>query len=415
MKPSRMRFVSALFLGITLVTLCVRPSSVCGQVPITTSGPYGVVRLFGSDAAILEVEEPRRDLPCIVTPGKALLGFDLRMHAGYEVAVPLRELSGAENVLTIVFRVTPAGRDEDPVYFSQRVRVPPIEEDAKGDAYLQGAFDLGEGKYHVAWLMRDRAERVCSSYWDVDASLASRDKEIGLILPPGTVQASEFEPFKDEPPVERTQGEPPLTVKVLVNFAPQNMHSAVLQPIDTGALVSILRSIVREPRIAKFSLVAFNLQEQRIVYRQEDADRIDFPALGDAIESLNLGTVDLQRLSHKDGETQFLTDLIRRETGGHRPPDALIFAGPKAMLDTKVADDSLADLGQLDYPVFYMNYNLNPQFNPWRDAIGHAVKFFKGTEFTISRPRDLWYAVTDMVSRIVKSKGERRTTAASAR
>ncbi len=382
---------------------------------MTMSGPYGVVRLFGSDAAILEVEEPRRDLPCSVTPGKALVGFDLRLHSGYEVAVPLRELAGPENILTIVFRVTPAGHEEEPVYFSQRVRVPQIEEDAKGDAYLQGAFDLGEGKYHVAWLMRDRAERVCSFYWDVDAGLASRDKEIGLIIPPGVVQASEFEPFKDEPPVERIQGEPPLTVKVLVNFAPQSTHSAVLQPVDTSALVSILRSIVREPRIAKFSLVAFNLQEQRIVYRQENADRIDFPALGGAIESLNLGTVDLKRLSQKDGETQFLTDLIRKETGGHTPPDALIFAGPKAMLDTNIAANSLAELGQLEYPVFYMNYNLNPQFNPWRDAIGHAVKFFRGTEFTISRPRDLWYAVTDMVSRIVKSKNERRTTAASAR
>ena len=35
-------------------------------------------------------------------------------------------------------------------------------------------------------------------------------------------------------------------------------------------------------------------------------------------------------------------------------------------------------------PVFYMNYNLNPQANPWRDAIGTAVKYLKGVEYTIS-------------------------------
>jgi hypothetical protein len=51
-----------------------------------------------------------------------------------------------------------------------------------------------------------------------------------------------------------------------------------------------------------------------------------------------------------------------------------------------------------------MNYNLNPQAVPWRDSIGHAVKLFKGTEYTISRPRDLWFSVTEMVSRIVKSR-----------
>ena len=71
----------------------------------------------------------------------------------------------------------------------------------------------------------------------------------------------------------------------MVNFAPQNAQSATLQPLDTNALLSILRSIAREPRIGKFSIVAFNMQEQRVLYRQEDASQIDFPALGKALES----------------------------------------------------------------------------------------------------------------------------------
>jgi hypothetical protein len=37
--------------------------------------------------------------------------------------------------------------------------VPPIDENAKGNAYLQGAFDVGEGNYHVELLMRNRSER----------------------------------------------------------------------------------------------------------------------------------------------------------------------------------------------------------------------------------------------------------------
>ena len=123
---------------------------------------------------------------------------------------------------------------------------------------------------------------------------------------------------------------------MLVNFAPQKADSAVLQPLDVKALVSILRSITREPRIGKFSMVAFNLQEQRVIFRQDDTSRIDFPALGEALDSLNLGTVDIRRLSQKHGETQFLADLIRREAGGDSQPDALVFAGPKAMLDQNV-------------------------------------------------------------------------------
>jgi hypothetical protein len=60
-----------------------------------------------------------------------------------------------------------------------------------------------------------------------------------------------------------------------------------------------------------------------------------------------------------------------------------------------------------------MNYNLNPQQIPWTDAIGRAVKVFKGTEYTISRPRDLWNSVTEMISRVVKSK-QGKSLAASA-
>src|SRR5262249_46344498 len=151
----------------------------------------------------------------------------------------------------------------------------------------------------------------------------------------------------------------------------------------------ILRSIAREPRIGKFSLIAFNMQEQRVMYRQENADRIDFPALGDALKSLNLGTVDLKRLSEKHGDTEFLSDLIKREVGSdQQAPDALIFAGPKVMLDTNVPQDSLKQVGDVSFPVFYMNYALNPQAVPWKDSISRAVRFFKGTEYTISKPRD---------------------------
>src|SRR5256885_13095281 len=53
-------------------------------------------------------------------------------------------------------------------------------EDSKGDAYLRGNFDLGEGKYHVDWLMRDRNEHFCSSSWDVEAALPAKDKDMAL-------------------------------------------------------------------------------------------------------------------------------------------------------------------------------------------------------------------------------------------
>ncbi|MBK9171213.1 MAG: acetyltransferase [Bryobacterales bacterium] len=371
----------------------------------------GGARLFSTDIAVLEAGDPRTDLPCKVTPSKPVLGFDLRFHAGYEVSVPLRELAGSEDLLTIVFRVSPAGGG-DPVHFSQRIRVPAIEDGSKGEAFLQGTFDLGEGTYDVAWLMRNRSERVCSFYWQSEASLPSKDKDLKMAIAAGMVEGTEPEPFREEPPIEREERDP-LNVKVLVNFAPQNERASSLQPIDTGALISILRRIAREPRIGRFSVVAFNIQEQRILYRQDTGDQIDFPSLGDALDSIRLGTVDLQRLGRKNSDTEFLQELIVREMASDGRPDALIFAGPKVMLAQQVSQEALKEIGKVEYPIFYMNYNFNPQTNPWRDAIGNAVRFFKGQEYTISRPRDLWFAWSEIVGHIVELKLEKGTGVAS--
>jgi hypothetical protein len=394
----RVRFVADLLLAAALGAC----PAFC-QNEMQGLGGGGSVRLLSSDAAVLETEDTKKDLPCTVTQIKPILGFDLRFHTGYDITIPLRELEGDGNQLTIVFKVASDTAKDSPVYFSQKYNVPQIDADARGEAYLQGGFDLGEGNYHVSWMMRDRLERVCSSNWDLNASLASKEQSIKLTLAANGIEASNREFFSEEPPVTRINGPDPLRVKILVNFAPQQSAAAAMAPIDTSALVSILRSISREPRICKFSIVAFNMNDQRVVYRQEDSDQINFPELGKALSSIRLGMVDYKKLSDKHSETEFLTRLIQDELG-HANADAVIFAGPKVMLDEEPPADSLKDITAVPFPVFYMNYILTPQQNPWRDSIGNVVKRMRGYEYTISRPRDLWMAWTDIMSHIVKLK-----------
>lgn len=393
------------FSPVLLLAVC---SLVWAQVPLAVPGPDGTGKVLPTDWSVLQIQEPRKDIPCLVEPLKPAVGFDLRFHSGYGVTIPLRDLAGKDNLLTMVFRVTPEEPKGDPSYFVQHFRVPAIDEDASGDAYLEGMFDLGEGRYHVDWLMRDRLDRLCSSYWDEDAALAPKDKKLNLILRPGAVEPAEFERFKDEPPVERG-AEPPLKVKILVNFSPQDPEAIAFRPVEIAGLVSILRGISRAPELTGFSVVAFNLQEQRVLYRQEYAGRIDFPALGQALRTMRLGTVDLKRLANKKGETEFLANLIQQELGKEDHPDALVFTGPKALIEDEVPRDSLKEVGEVEYPVFYMNFNLHPQNVPWRDAIGRAVRFFRGYEFTISKPRDLQAAVAEMVATVVKARSIRKT------
>lgn len=397
---------------LSAILVCAAGSA-SAQVLLGGGSPDAQVRLIPTDLAVLELREPRKDLPCTVTPEKPALGFDLRLHAGYQVTVPLRELTGRGGMLSILFRVVPVDAQQPPVYFIQKVRVPPIEEDqARGQVQLEGSFDVGEGRYRVEWLMRDQMERVCASFWEIEAALSDSDRNVSLALPPGQVSETEREFFTEEPPVERIQGERLLNVKVLVNFAPERSDMAAMRPHDLKALVSILRALSREPRIGSFSVVAFNLHEQRVLYRQEMAPRIDFPALGQAVESLNPGTVSLAQLGERHPEAQFLADLVRDELRSGEA-DALIFAGPRTLMDGGVPSDVLRAIGQVDYPVFYLNYILYPQTLPWRDAIGSVVRFFRGLEYTISRPVDLWRAMGEIVSRINEARSQRLASSAA--
>jgi hypothetical protein len=72
-------------------------------------------------------------------------------------------------------------------------------------------------------------------------------------------------------------------------------------------LLSMLSSITHEPGVDRITLLAFNMREQRIVYRQDAADRIDFAALAEAAQSPTAGTIDYRLLQDPRSETRFVT------------------------------------------------------------------------------------------------------------
>ena len=78
------------------------------QIMLTGSG--GQVHPVGSDLAVLTTQDIRKEIDCTVSPVKPVLGFDFRFHGGFEVNIPLKDLAGTENNLTILFRVTPMDR-----------------------------------------------------------------------------------------------------------------------------------------------------------------------------------------------------------------------------------------------------------------------------------------------------------------
>ena len=74
-EPSRR--ISTQFTVNPTVLFCVTAKA---QVPLAGVGTR--VQLNGSDLAVLEAQEVRKEITCTVTPDKPALGFDLRYHAG---------------------------------------------------------------------------------------------------------------------------------------------------------------------------------------------------------------------------------------------------------------------------------------------------------------------------------------------
>ena len=344
---------------------------------------------------------PRAELSCRVVSDKPALGFDLRFHSEYHIALSVKALAAAGGRLKAAMRVTPAGEGEQPLYLAHRFAIPDVLLEKKGDVTLNGGFDLGPGRYRVDWLMQDGRERVCSAHWDLEAKAADGKRQLPLTLGPNRILAMRGI-FSGGGAQEEQILAPSLRVKILLNVSPAKPQQSIVRPEDAAVLFSILRSIAGQSEIAVSTLMAFNLREQKIVYR-EDAGQIDFKAVDTAIQSSQSGAVDVGVLRDRRSETHFVTKLLTDELGAQSgSPDAIIIVGPKVTLERRVPLDPLRAKGSVMCPLFYLNYDSAPD-EPWADTIGSALKAYKGAAaYNIFLPQDLAIAMRKLLTRIVK-------------
>ncbi len=365
-----------------------------------------------SDYALLHAKASGQDLECRLTRIAPFLGIDLLYHAGFEVHVPRRQFR-ADGVLRITTEITPARPRGAPRYFVQDLSVQPAGGEADGGAL----FSLGEGEYRVNWLMRGRGGRFRTAHWSFRVGSSRYGAKVETAMHPGHIEVAGIDPFSQPPEVKGGHlGR--LKVAVFVNVAPPDPSAAALSTRDRFALGSMLKVIERDARIGQLSVVAFDLPQGRVIYRQRESENVNLPALGKAMRAQPPGTVDAARLGEKNAEAEFLAQLLAQEIDASDPPDALIFAGPRAVEPPHVSLDCLNVLGSPAYPIFYLDYNANPTADPWSDAIGDVVRFFQGREYVISKPLDLWEAwknILDRTAGAARAKDGGRRVAAAAR
>jgi hypothetical protein len=187
-----------------------------------------------------------------------------------------------------------------------------------------------------------------------------------------------------------------------MNFDVRSRRQVTIPPWQIAPYISVLRVLFRNAAVTEFSIVAFSMEDQKILFRQDYSNEIDFQGLGKGIKSLSPATVNFSELG-RSREKEFLGDLVGAELGGDNLADAVVFIGTDQLFGWKVPKEELAVLEAQRGAIHFLNI----QRYPWRGVLGNIVKSMDGKEYRIRRPRELSEAVSELVETILaRREGE---------
>ena len=359
-----------------------------------------------------------QSLICQVAAIKPLLNLGLRLQAGYIFRFPLSQYSGSGHNLTVLTTITPDSASR-PVYLLDRLRLPPVPQ-TDADYEASGSFFLGEGHYHINWLLFDDTGRTCRKKWDVNAELGRAGRDVKLVTPPNSVTDVSLRAFST--PSRRTTAVAPKRLTVLLDAAPLSTSPAVgslgnsasgglarmegggalpLLPADVGAraafqrggiggergtldrmpaatrpfelgdvsgrvlrssdqvlLLGALSALLEHLPVAAVRLVVFNLEQHKELFRSEN---FGLESLNDVARTLNqiqLAKVDYQVLLDRTGHIDLLAQLINRELRAKPPSDIVVFLGPRERFHDKFPDRVLDKRRGSRPRFFFLAYQL---------------------------------------------------------
>jgi hypothetical protein len=268
----------------------------------------------------------------------------------------------------------------------------------KVEVEVGGGYLLGEGRYEVQWTLLDDADRVCRGTWRVNAKLGRRERQLKLGIPRDTV--ADFT-LRGRPDSRRGADDAaPIRLTVLLNAAPLIPLRTRLRASDRVLLLGLLSSLLERLPARSVRLVVFNLDQQKILLRQ---DAFAPNALGRVAQSLNgleLGRVDYHVLQNPQGHVGLLAGLMNQELHAETPSDVVVFLGPETHYEDKLPQTALEDPHGAA-PQFF-----NLQFRPYfraglglPDSISLATAKLKGKTIIIRTPADFARAIEQIERR----------------
>ena len=286
-------------------------------------------------------------LRCETHAVQPALTYGLQLQTGYLVEAPMNQFGESGHSLTVLLRVTPAGRE--PVYLGMSGSVLQVAA-AKTYAELPGSFVVGEGAYAVEALAKDDTGRVCYSQWRIQAKLAATERALKTAAPPGAVR----ELAAPRAGGARTQGGQEIArLTILLHATGSRPGAAKLDDETIGKLVDSLASLLTQLPAKSVRLVLFNLEKQVVLLNQEPFGGRDLEEVTRALRQLQLAVVDYRTLQDRD-KADVLSDLLAKELRNPERASAVIFMGPASISRTDAVLAGESRPGGV--PWFYLQY-----------------------------------------------------------
>jgi hypothetical protein len=327
-------------------------------------------------------------LNCDAVAIKPRVDFGFRFQSGYILHIPMKQFLGRGHHWAIVARVTPAGGT--PVYLLTGISLPNIPKN-NVTAEIGGSYLLGEGRYSVDLMLLDDASRACVQRFKVEAKRHSGDHNMTLRIPPATVWA-----LGTQHPAATTDmpREPLRRLTVLVHAAPVFPRSNRLRAWDREMLLGTLGSLLEMLPARSVRLVLFNLDQQRTLLTQEGFRPEELDKVSQAMNGLELGTVDYSVLQNPAGYSSLLAGLINAELRATERSDAVVFLCPPSRYLSKFPQGELEERSVGDPPFYYVQYR--PYIRrgaEFADLVENAVKAVKGRTLRVHTPGEFAGAI----------------------
>ena len=351
---------------------------------------------------ILDHESAGERLSCIIKRQDPSLDFEFRFTAGFTIECPLKAFEGRKSSVDTFVRVTPEGGG--PVVLGGIWSLPAAPSDAAaGDPRklntnleLSGAFTVGEGRYRVEVLAVDDRERTCRKEWQINFVRHHAVAASPAILKANTVAPADFVPWNGGLQTATRS----VRLTVLLDVAPINARETTLRAWDRLMLLDSLSSLLRGMPCKSVRLVAFNLDQDREIYRNNQFRGGDqFDALEKAMQELELGTVSYNVLQQQQGWVQMLWNLTSSELRAGDPPDAVIILGPATRTRMRIEKAKLQPRETTNPRFFYFEYS-TLLGDPFPDSMGTLTKALRGTAFVFHSPQELAQDIQKMLGKL---------------